>query len=382
MPYFKNSLSNPIAGSRIISALSVTLLLGPLACSKNDKQTDSDRSATGESSLAQTPVASVKAPTAAQSMPAPPKSLGGFTTPKNNPTTPAKVALGRKLFFDTRLSADGSRACYSCHEHKNGSGGALPKAIGAKEKQLSRHAPSMWNVAYLPRLYWDGRADSLEAQAKGAWAGGNMGVGKDNLLAKADEIGALPEYKTAFEAVFPGDGATPETITQAIAAFERTLLCGDTAFDRFDGGDASALNASQKRGWELFQNKAACKNCHTPPFFTAAVRATAGAYHNIGIGMEGVAAADIDPGREKVSENPSEWAAFKTPSLRNVSKTAPYFHDGSVATLEAAVRFMASGGFKNKNLDSKLEDKKLSDEEVQDLLSFLGALDCTGSLKP
>ncbi|NRA33686.1 MAG: c-type cytochrome [Polyangiaceae bacterium] len=382
MSYFNNSLMIPGSGSRIISALSVTLLLGPLACSKDKPAHSETKTAAAPSSAPSSGSGASTAPAEAASLPAPPKSLGGFSTPKNNPTTPAKVVLGRKLFFDKRLSADGSRACYSCHEDKSGSGGALPKAIGAKEKQLSRHAPSMWNVAYLPRLYWDGRADSLEAQAKGAWAGGNMGVGKDNLLAKADEIGALPEYKAEFDAVFPGDGATPETITQAIAAFERTLLCGDTAFDRFDAGDESALNESQKRGWDLFQNKAACKNCHTPPFFSDAVRAAAGAYHNVGIGIEGLAAADIDPGREKVSENPSEWAAFKTPSLRNVSKTAPYFHDGSVVTLEAAVRFMAGGGFKNKNLDSKLDDKKLSDEEVQNLVSFLGALDCTGSLKP
>ena len=127
-------------------------------------------------------------------LPAPPKSLGPLRAAPGNATTPAKVRLGQQLFFDKSLSADGSRSCYSCHLNEDGTGGHEPTAIGAKNTPLTRHSPTLWNVAYLPKLYWDGRAASLEAQAKAAWAGGNMGVGQENLAAKAEEIGNKPEY--------------------------------------------------------------------------------------------------------------------------------------------------------------------------------------------
>ncbi len=319
-------------------------------------------------------------------VPEPPKSLGAIQVPKDNPLTPAKVALGHKLFFEKRLSVDGSRACYSCHQNEQGTGGKEPMAIGANEKQLTRHAPVMWNVAYLPAFYWDGRAASLEAQAKGAWGGGNMGVGADNLQKKADEIGLLPEYKQLFAAAFPGEGATADTIAQALASYERTLFCGDTAYDKFAAGDKSALTDEQKKGWEVFSEaeKGNCASCHTPPFFSDAYKAEGGAYHNAGVGFEGKKPEEVDVGRQKVSNSDSDHGAFKTPTLRNVSKTAPYFHDGSAATLEEAVKFMAAGGYKNKNLDpklAKLQEKKLSDEEIQSLVAFLGALECSGTLE-
>lgn len=315
-------------------------------------------------------------------LPQPPASLGPLKTPKDNPTTAAKVQLGQRLFFDKSLSVDGTRSCYSCHQNEDGTGGHEPTAIGAKNVPLSRHAPVMWNVAYLPRLYWDGRADSLEAQAKGAWAGANMGVGEENLAAKAAEIGAKPEYGAAFDAAFPGFGATAETVVQALAAYERTLFCGDTALDRHVAGDASALTAEQKAGLELFIGKAACHSCHTPPFFSDAYVMEDGAYHNVGIGIEGKEPSAVDVGRQKISQNPSDWAAFKTPSLRNVTRSAPYLHDGSIASLEEVVRFMAGGGYKNPGLDPKMVDKQLSDDEIQKLVAFLGALECTGSLSP
>src|SRR5690606_5130545 len=157
-----------------------------------------------------TPVAAKPAPTVVS--PSAPKSLGAIAVPKDNPLTAAKIALGKKLFFDTRLSVDGTRSCYSCHLNENGTAGALPKAIGAGNKQLTRNAPPMWNVAYAKALYWDGRAANLEAQALGAWKGGNMGVPEAELQAKADELGALPEYKDAFLEAFPTQGATPTTV--------------------------------------------------------------------------------------------------------------------------------------------------------------------------
>lgn len=315
-------------------------------------------------------------------VPAAPESLGPLKPPANNPTTPAKVELGRRLFFDQSLSVDGTRACYSCHRNEDGTGGHDPTAIGAKNVPVLRHAPTLWNVAYLPHLYWDGRADSLEEQAKGAWAGPNMGVGAENLAAKASEIGGRAEYKAAFDAVFPGRGATPETVVQAISAYERTLFCGDTAFDRHVAGDAHAMTADQKAGMELFITKAACHGCHTPPFFSDAYMVEDGSYHNVGVGIEGKAPKDIDVGRQKVTENPSDWAAFKTPSLRNVTRSGPYLHDGSMSKLEDVVRFMGHGGYKNPNSDPKMVEKQLTDDDVAKLIAFLGALECPGKLAP
>lgn len=329
-----------------------------------------------------TPAPLAPAAPAVPPVPRPPALLGALRTPPNNPTTPHKVALGRKLFFDPALSVDGSRSCYSCHRDEDGTGGHEPLAIGPGDVTLPRHAPTLWNVAYLPRLYWDGRSDSLEAQAKAAWAGGNMGVGQDALRAKAEEIGDKPEYAPLFAAAFPGIGATPDTVVQALSAYERTLFCGDTAFDRHVAGDGSALDARQKAGLELFIGKAGCHGCHTPPFFSDAYLSEDGAYHNVGVGIAGKEPKDVDVGRQKVTQSPLDWAAFKTPSLRNVTRSAPYLHDGSREKLDEVVRFMATGGYKNPALDPKMVDKKLSDEEIGQLVAFLGSLECTAKLEP
>jgi cytochrome c peroxidase len=346
-----------------------------LGCAKNEPSRATPSAGTSA------PAAAVPAGPALRPLPTPPRSLGLPKVPRNNPTTSAKVRLGQQLFFDPALSVDGKFACYSCHRNEDGTGGHEPTAIGANDTPLPRHAPVLWNVAYLPKLYWDGRADSLEAQAKGAWAGA-MGVGQDRLLAKADELGVKPEYKAQFAAVFPGIGATPDSVVQAISAYERTLYCGDTKLDRHVAGDGSALDDQQKAGLELFIGKAGCHSCHTPPFFSDAFAMEDGAYHNVGVGTAGKDPAAVDVGRQKISENPSEWAAFKTPSLRNVTRSAPYLHDGSIARLEDTVRFMAGGGRQNPGIDPKMVDKHLSDDEIKKLVAFLGSLECTGTLEP
>jgi len=335
------------------------------------------------------PSASVAAATPAPApIPAGPRAddmtlpaLGPVPIPEDNPMSEAKVNLGHQLFFDKRLSADGSRACYSCHLNADGTGGHDPVATGAKGKVLTRHSPVMWNVGYLPKLYWDGRADSLEAQGTAAWAGGNMGVGKENLEAKAKEIAKIKGYKKSFELAFPGKGVTPETIIQAISAYERTLVCDDTAYDKFAKGDKSALSAQQKEGLELFMGKAGCVACHAPPYFSLAYFGKEGAFFNVGRGIKDKKKEEVDVGRQTVTKKDSDWAAFKPPTLRNVSKSPPYFHDGSEHTLEDAVRFMAGGGFKNDNLSPLLSDKQLKDPEISAIVSFLGALECKGELK-
>lgn len=308
-------------------------------------------------------------------------TLPEMPIPESNPQTDAKIDLGHRLFFDARLSGDGKLSCYSCHQNEHGNGGGTPLAIGAHGKTLTRHSPVIWNVGYLPKLYWDGRSDSLEAQALGAWTGGNQGVGKENVDKKAKEIAALPEYKARFAAAFPGEAVSPDLIVKALSAYERTLVCKNTAYDRYAQGDKSALNAEQKAGLGLFMGKALCTACHAPPHFSTAYMGE-GTFFNVGVGTKDVPEKDVDVGRMKVTEKEQDWAAFKPPSLRNVSKSAPYFHDGSAKTLRDAVKFMATGGADNKNKTPLMQDRGLTDAELDQLVSFLGALDCEGSLVP
>ncbi|MEZ4402226.1 MAG: cytochrome c peroxidase [Kofleriaceae bacterium] len=301
----------------------------------------------------------------------------------DDPNRDAKVALGHALFFDKRLSFDGSRACYSCHMNENGTGGADPLAIGAGGKQLTRHAPMMWNVGYAKgAFYWDGRAATLEAQAKGAWSGGNMGVGEDKLAAKTAELAAIPGYATMWKAAFGDAAATPEQVTEALAAYERTIVCTATPYDKFAAGDKTALTEAQQRGLDIFMSKGMCNACHTPPHFSVSMMTEGGVYWNAGIGIAGKDPAAVDIGRKKVTEKDTDWASFKVPSLRGVGKSPPYFHDGSVATLEAAVRYMASAATPNPNLSPLFNDKKLTDAEITDLVDFVGnGLACPGGLE-
>lgn len=294
-----------------------------------------------------------------------------------------KIALGHALFFDKRLSVDGSRSCYSCHMNEDGNGGHDPLAIGPGDKPLPRHSPVIWNVAYFKgSLYWDGRAATLEDQAKAAWAGGNMGVGKENLEKKAAELGKIAGYKKLFAAAFPQDKkVTPDMIVNALSEYERSLVCNDTAYDKYAGGDKAALSEQQQRGLDVFLGKGQCAVCHAPPFFSTAMNVDGGAYFNVGIGTQGKPEAEVDVGRMKISNVEADWAAFKPPSLRNVAKSAPYFHDGSVKTLEEAVKLMASGGLPNKNKTQLLADRGLSAEELTDLVAFLRGLDCGGKLE-
>lgn len=302
--------------------------------------------------------------------------LGAVPVPAANPLTEGKVALGHQLFFEPRLSVDGSLSCYSCHQNENGNGGAEPLAIGAGGQQLTRHAQVIWNVGYMNRYYWDGRAESLEAQALGAWAGGNMGVGADNLDAKAAEIGRIPGYAEQFAAVFPDRGATAETVSQAIASYERTLVCDDTRYDRHAAGDATALTERERQGLDLFLGKAGCVTCHTPPYFSTQFLNPEGIYYNVGIGIEGRPEEEVDVGRQVVTEREEDWAAFKVPSLRNIARSAPYFHNGSRSELLEAVRFMAGGGFQNPNHTDLLMDRALTDDEISALVAFFGSLSC------
>jgi cytochrome c peroxidase len=317
----------------------------------------------------------------APELPKAPSQFPQMKIPEGNPQTPEKIALGHQLFFDARLSVDGSRACYSCHQNENGTGGETPLAVGAGDKPLTRHSPVLWNTGYYEAFYWDGRAGSLEAQATGAWGGGNMGVGNDNLGKKTAELGKIEGYKSQFEKAFPEEGMTPDTVAKAIAAYERTLVCDDTGYDRYAKGDDGALTDEQKRGWAVFMGKGQCAVCHTPPLFSSAMAVAGGLYYNVGIGTAGKGEGEVDVGRYAVTQQQADWAAFKVPSLRNVSKSAPYFHDGSVATLREAVKIMATGGIDNKNKTALLADRGLDEAELDALVAFLGSLECGGRLE-
>ncbi|MBA3459125.1 MAG: c-type cytochrome [Deltaproteobacteria bacterium] len=303
---------------------------------------------------------------------------------------PKKVELGHALFFDKRLSGANDRSCYSCHQNEDGNGGHDPIAIGSGDKPLTRHSPVIWNVGYWNNaFYWDGRAKTLEDNAKGAWGGGNMGGAPAGakpeettaaLDKRAVELAAIAGYKPLFDTAFPGTKEwKAEHITGALAAYMRTLVCNDTAYDRYAAGDKAALGEQQQRGLDLFSGKGRCATCHAPPFFSTAMGLEGGAYFNTGVGTD-VAEDKVDVGRMKVTNKPEDWAAFKPPSLRNVTKSPPYFHDGSVAKLDDAVKIMANGGIANKNKSPLLQNAELTDAERADLVAFLGGLECGGKL--
>jgi cytochrome c peroxidase len=296
--------------------------------------------------------------------------------PADNPMSAEKVGLGHQLFMDKRLSGDGSRSCYSCHQNQLGTADGRALALGAGDKPLTRNTPTIWNVGYHANgLYWDGRSATLEAQAIGALEGGNMGISKDNMAAKAKQIGALPEYAEQFAKAFAleaGAEVTPQHLAQALSAYERTLLCGDTAFDK------SEMSEAAQRGWDLFRGKASCSTCHAGDNFTD------GAFHDVGLSHDetGALRPDADVGRGKPSGNEADNYKFRTPTLRNISRTAPYFHNGSVETLEEAVRYMVAGGNgKAPGIDQNLRNTALTDAETADLIEFLRALDCPGALE-
>jgi cytochrome c peroxidase len=298
-----------------------------------------------------------------------------MVVPADNPMTGTKVALGKQLYYDERLSGDGNRSCYGCHLKENGLTDGRATALGAFDKQLTRAAPTMWNVGYYDALYWDGRSTALEKQVKGAWSGGNMGASGNDGAPSMDDICAslneVPGYAEQFQEVFGGP-ATPDNVAYAVAAFMRTIVTttDNSRYIAYQNGDEDALNDQEKRGWMIFSETVKCTNCHDGRLLADKQ------YHNVGIGMD---AESPDVGRLKVSQDEQDTGAFKTPSLFDISKSAPYFHDGSVATLEEAVDLMLGGGKENEWLDEKnLADAKnadLSDDETADLMAFLKALD-------
>ena len=286
--------------------------------------------------------------------------------------TPEKVRLGRWLFFDPRLSGDGTISCATCHRPENAFSEATPHSTGIRGQQGGRKAPSFLNAAWpiYPVYFWDGRAGSLAEQALGPMANPVEMGGKHDVIARS--LGDNRGYRRIFREVYGDDGVTIDRIAEAIAAYEATRLSGNSAWDRWKAGDESAVTDQVKLGDSLFFDKAACAQCHVGWNFTDAQ------FHNLGIGWDEGRKAFADTGRAAISGKEAETGAFKTPTLRDVSRHAPYMHDGSLATLKDTVDHYNKGGTPNPWLSARMKKLELTPEEEDALVAFMQALDGEG----
>ena len=281
--------------------------------------------------------------------------------PASNPYTSQKAALGKALFFDPRLSATQNMNCASCHNPSFGWQVPLKRAIGASNTVLARSAPTILNQAWGgERYFWDGRASSLEDQVKGPIESPDeMNMPLPELVKRLTNI---PGYKKWFETVFPDEGVSSASIAKAIATFERTVVTGFAPFDAWISGDEAAISQSAKRGFVLFNGKAKCAVCHTGWNFTDHL------FHDTGLPSDDIGRGRIEPA------NGMAMHAFKTSSLRDITKRAPYMHDGSLPTLRAVVSHYIFGGVARPSLSPKLPRADLETTEIDDILAFLETL--------
>jgi cytochrome c peroxidase len=299
-----------------------------------------------------------------------PRGLPSVSIPGDNPLTEARVELGKQLFFDKRLSADNSVACASCHDPAKGWSNGKAVTLGVGGQVGSRSAPSIVNVTYHTFLFWDGRAGSLEEQAL-APIQDPTEMAMPSIAELETRLNRIGGYREQFQAAF-GTDATAENVGKALAAFQRTILSGNAPIDRYKAGEADALSESALRGMKLFSHKAHCSACHS------GANLTDGAFHNIGIGIKNPSG---DVGREKISGLLGDRGCWKTPSLREIARTAPYMHDGSLKTLEEVIEHYDRGGVANPQLDEEILPLRLTAQEKRDLVVFLRE-GLTGSAYP
>jgi cytochrome c peroxidase len=280
--------------------------------------------------------------------------------PKDNPYTFEKAALGKKLYFDTRLSAGNLLSCAACHNPAFAWGDGQPKGVGHGMKVLERRSPSIINAAFGQIFMWDGRAASLEEQALGPIVSvAEMNLTLDQLLPR---IRNNAEYVQHFTKVFPGEGVTATTIAKAIATYERTIVSGRAAFDAWIDGNEDAVSVNAKRGFMLFNTKAGCSSCHSGWNFTD------DSFHDIGLPGSDVGRGKIHPDVVKMQH------AFKTPGLREIGRRAPYMHDGSLLTLRAVIDYYDEGGIARESRSDDVQKLGLSEQEKGDLEAFLNTL--------
>ena len=294
--------------------------------------------------------------------PRPPLGVDRYRpVPANNPVTAEKVSLGRKLFFDRRLSGDGTLSCASCHEPRRAftDGRSVAQGIGGAGGR--RNSPTLVNRAWGSSFFFDGRARSLEELAL------QPIMDPKELGSTADAVLSLARssYRSKFRSAFDAEPSLV-LIARALASYLRTIVDGDSAFDRFAAGNDSALTTSARRGLTLFNGKAGCGQCHSGPNLTDEE------FHNTGVAWRtGVL---TDEGRAGVTSAPADRGAFKTPTLREISRTAPYMHDGSLMSLHEVIEYYDTGGAKSPSLDPKLRTLHLSPMEKADLAAFLDSL--------
>jgi cytochrome c peroxidase len=294
---------------------------------------------------------------------------GAAYVPDSNPLTADKIALGRLLYFDPRFSNDRTLSCASCHNPYHGFADPARTSKGLTGKLGTRNSPTVINRLFSKEQFWDGRAEDLEAQAKGPLVNP-----VEMQMASLDEVVArvkgVKGYAPLFRKAFGDDRIDIDRVAQAIASYERTVVSGNSPYDRYTAGDQSAISGSAVRGLALFNGKANCKTCHTGFNFTDE------SYHNIGVGMD---KPKPDLGRFDQTKVETDRGAFKTPTLRNVTETAPYMHDGSAATLHQIVDFYNKGGVKNPQLSKEIKALNLQGDEIDDLIAFLESL--TGEIE-
>lgn len=285
--------------------------------------------------------------------------------PENNALTPERISLGQKLFFDPRLSGEGNMSCATCHNPMLGWSDGLPTAKGVKSQVLGRASPTIINTAFNSIQMWDGRKKSLEDQAMGPMeATVEMNMDTKKLF---KWLQSNNEYSQLFEQAYPGEEIGASTVARALASYERTVISNNSAFDKWVKGDASAMTPKQVNGFKLFVGKAKCNNCHMAPNFTD------NGFHNLGLASFGDKTPDL--GRYMQKPIGLLKGAFKTPTLRDISRTAPYFHDGSAKTLMDVVNHYDQGGVVKTRLSPNMPRKlDLTQQEKEELVAFMEAL--------
>lgn len=289
--------------------------------------------------------------------------------PADDPYTDAKAALGQALFFDPILSGSGTRSCATCHNPALSWGDGLPRAIGENQLPLTLRAPTLFNIAWVPILGWDGKFPDLESVAFGPLlAPNNMNTTEAQLLSR---LAAIPAYLQQFASAFPGEGITHRSVEQALATYERTIVSAPAPFDRWIDGDEAAIDETAKHGFDLFTTKAGCSECHSGWSFTD------GSFYDIG------AADETDIGRGRIFTNsPKLMHAFKVPTLRDVARRAPYLHDGSVSTLAKVVELYNRGGIDRPSRSELIKPLGLTEPEEAALLAFLATLTSDPAVVP
>ncbi|MFM7330924.1 MAG: cytochrome-c peroxidase [Brachymonas sp.] len=283
--------------------------------------------------------------------------------PADNPTSPAKVALGAQLFLDKRMSGNGSMSCQSCHYRELGWTHGIALSKRADGQTNTRRSPPLYNVGHQTIWYWDGRSATMEAQTTAAWRN-QMSADPDKIAAA---LNAIPEYKAQFNQVY-GMDANGVNIVRSLTAYLRTKNSENAPWDQYEKGNVKAVSKEAVEGFQLFMGKGRCAVCHTPPHYGNST------FYNIGL-EAGKARPDV--GRFNVTKDENDMSAFKTPSLRSVALKAPYFHDGSAPTLEAAVRYMSNGGGNDPKKSPIMQPTGMTEDEIKKVVKFLESLTST-----